>query len=197
MKEAMQLLNIDTDREQGDLPGRGEEDFAALVRAHHRELLVYATALTRDAATARDIVQEAFIVAYQKREVFDVTRDFATWMRGIVRNKWREWLRKNRRYDLGDHELARMDADVAAWQSSRALREHSLFDALEDCLSRLPATLRVAVEAYYYEGRTGDETAEHLRVAPAAVRKRLQRARALLKQCLDSKQAEAASPEDA
>ena len=98
-------------------------DFSDLVRAHHRELLVYATALTRDTATARDIVQDAFIVAYEKREVFDVTRDFATWMRGIVRNKWREWLRKNRRYDLGDHELARMDADIAAWQSSRARNE--------------------------------------------------------------------------
>lgn len=193
----MQLLNIDEDRGKCGRPVPEGEDFAALVRAHHRDLLVYAVALTRDAATARDIVQEAFIVAYQKREIFDVTRDFATWMRGIVRNKWREWLRKNRRYDLGDHELARMDADIAAWQSSRALREHSLFDALEVCLGRLPATLREAVEAYYYEGRTGDETAEHLHVAPAAVRKRLQRARLLLKQCLESKQSELPSSDDA
>jgi RNA polymerase sigma-70 factor (ECF subfamily) len=163
-------------------------DFSDLVRAHHRELTVYAVALTRDPATARDIVQEAFIVAYEKREVFDVTRDFATWMRGIVRNKWREWLRRNRRYDLGDHELARMDADIAAWQSSRARDGHCLFDALESCLARLPETLRATVEAYYYEGRTGDEVAIRLRVAPAAVRKRLQRARILLKQCLESKQ---------
>ncbi len=173
------------------------EDFSDLVRAHHRDLLVYASALTRDPATARDLVQEAFIVAYRKREVFDVTRDFATWMRGIVRNKWREWLRKNRRYDLGDHELARMDADVAAWQSSLAQGGHSLFDALEDCLGRLPGTLRETVETYYYEGRTGDETAAHLRIAPAAVRKRLQRARTLLKQCLDSKQGEPEAPENA
>lgn len=163
-------------------------DFSDLVRAHHRELLVYATALTRDTATARDIVQDAFIVAYEKREVFDVTRDFATWMRGIVRNKWREWLRKNRRYDLGDHELARMDADIAAWQSSRARNEVPLFDALESCLARLPDPLRETIHAYYYEGRTGDEVATRLEVAPAAVRKRLQRARTLLKQCLETKQ---------
>src|SRR5690606_35249455 len=178
--EDMHLLNLETERDQEGPARESEDDFAALVRAHHRDLLVYAMALTRDAATARDIVQEAFIVAYRKREVFDVTRDFATWMRGIVRNKWREWLRKNRRYDLGDHELARMDADVAAWQSSRARSGHSLFDALEDCLGRLPAKLRETVDAYYYDGRTGDETAAHLHVAPAAVRKRLQRARTLL-----------------
>lgn len=171
-------------------------DFGELVRLHHRDLLVYAVALTRDPATARDIVQEAFIVAYEKREVFDVTRDFATWMRGIVRNKWREWLRKNRRYDLGDHELARMDADIAAWQSSRAKEGHTLFDALEQCLARLPETLRHTIEAYYYEGRSGDEVAARLHVAPAAVRKRLQRARVLLKQCLESNQPDSPLPHE-
>lgn len=173
-----------------NVPGQDPvPDFAALVRDHHRELLVYARALSGDSATARDIVQDAFIVAYEKFAIFDVTRDFATWMRGIVRNKWREWLRRNRRYDLGDHELARMDADIADWQSSRLRHETPLFEALEECLSRLPETLRKTVDAYYYEGRSGDEAALRLGVEPAAVRKRLQRARILLKQCLELKQA--------
>lgn len=194
---SMQLVNKEsgTPGDAGGDPRNG--DFSGLVRAHHRELLVYATALTRDTATACDIVQEAFIVAFEKREVFDVTRDFATWMRGIVRNKWREWLRKNRRYDLGDHELARMDADIAAWQSSRVRNEVPLFDALEACLARLPSSLRETIQSYYYEGRTGDEVAARLDVAPAAVRKRLQRARTLLKQCLDHKQTSAPPSEDA
>lgn len=168
-------------------------DFATLVRDHHRELLVYAKALSGDSATARDIVQDAFIVAYEKFAIFDVTRDFATWMRGIVRNKWREWLRRNRRYDLGDHELARMDADIADWQASRLRNDTPLFEALEECLSRLPETLRKTVDAYYYEGRSGDEAALRLGVEPAAVRKRLQRARILLKQCLELKQAKTSS----
>lgn len=171
-----------------DVPHPETADFAALVREHHRDLLVYALALTRDSATARDIVQEAFIVAYEKREVFDVTRDFGSWMRGIVRNKWREWLRRNRRYDLGEHDLARIDAAVASWQSARSLREDTVFDALETCLEKLPETLRTAVASYYYEGRSGEEVAAQLAVAPAAIRKRLQRARVLLKQCLEQKQ---------
>ncbi len=178
------------------LPDPQSGDFSELVRAHHRDLLVYAVALTRDPVTARDIVQDAFVVAYEKREVFDVTRDFATWMRGIVRNKWREWLRKNRRYDLGDPEIARMDADIAAWQSNRVKEGLSLFDALEVCLARLPETLRSTVVAYYYEGRSGDEVSDRLRIAPAAVRKRLQRARVLLKQCLESRQNEFHQPHE-
>jgi RNA polymerase sigma factor CnrH len=183
----MHLLPIDDRPQNGDLDPRHPGDFAALVKRHHRDLLVYAVALTRNDATARDIVQESFIVAYEKIALFDVTRDFATWMRGILRNKWREWLRKNKRYDLNDNELARIDADIALWQNRRVQEDNSLFDALEQCLNRLPVNLREVVNAYYYEGRSGDEVAELLQVAPAAVRKRLQRARALLKQCLDLK----------
>jgi RNA polymerase sigma factor (sigma-70 family) len=185
--ESMQVVKFEPDPGDGDTVQAEAADFADLVRAHHRELLVYATALTREPATARDIVQDAFVVAYEKRGVFDVTRDFGSWMRGIVRNKWREWLRRNRRYDLGEPELARIDAAVAAWQSGRLHGESPLFAALEDCLAKLPEQLREAVAAYYYEGRSGDETAQHLGIAPAAVRKRLQRARILLKQCLEQK----------
>lgn len=192
----MHLLTIDDRPQSGDLDPGHPEDFAVLVERHHRDLLVYAFALTRNDATARDIVQDSFIVAYEKMHLFDVTRDFATWMRGIVRNKWREWLRKNRRYDLSDNDLARIDADIALWQTNRVQEDNSMFDALEQCLARLPETLRAVVDAYYYEGRNGDEVADLLQVAPAAVRKRLQRARTLLKQCLDSKSASSLSPSD-
>lgn len=188
----MQIVCISTGNDNADvekdaLDPKRDSDFAELVKRHHRDLLVYARALTRDDATARDIVQDAFVVAYDKVHAFDVTRDFATWMRGIVRNKWREWVRKNRRYDLSEHDLARIDADVAAWQRMRAERNSPVFGALEDCLDRLPGNLREAVEACYFEGRTGEEASEVLGIAPAAVRKRLERARRLLRECLERK----------
>ncbi len=162
-------------------------EFTRLVKAHHRELLVYARALTRDVATANDIVQDAFIVAYDKMATFDVTRDFATWMRGIVRNKWREWVRKNQRYVYSDNQIAEIDADIAAWQAESAAGNRTVFDALNSCLKRLPDNLRETVIEFYYNERNGDEVAEKLGVAPAAIRKRLQRARDLLKACVDRK----------
>lgn len=183
----MHLTIIRDNAEKSGLDPLVNEDFAELVRMHHRDLLVYAYALVKDDATAKDIVQDSFVAAYEKAGAFDVTRDFATWMRGIVRNKWREWLRKNRRYQLSDNELASIDAEVAAWQTSRASKSSPIFEALETCLSRLPENLRETVKAYYFEGNNGNETATCFGVAPAAIRKRLQRARILLKQCLDRK----------
>jgi RNA polymerase sigma factor (sigma-70 family) len=181
----MHLLTIDDQPQSGDLDPRHPGDFAALVERHHRDLLVYAVALTRNDATARDIVQESFIIAYEKIALFDVTRDFATWMRGIVRNKWREWLRKNKRYDLSENELARIDADIAAWQTIRQLEENTMFEALEQCIEKLPGNLVEAVRSYYFESLSGDEVSAKLNISPAAARKRLERARILLRQCLD------------
>ncbi|NNE94028.1 MAG: sigma-70 family RNA polymerase sigma factor [Verrucomicrobiales bacterium] len=173
-----------------ELDPRDPDDFAQLVHLHHRELLVYARALTREESTARDIVQEAFIVAFDKIDAFDVTRDFPTWMRGIVRNKWREWVRKNKRYVFTDKNIAEIDADVAQWQAESAAGNRTVFDVLETCLDRLPDTLRDTVHAFYYRGENGEEAAKSLGIAPAAVRIRLQRARDLLKDCVDRKLAE-------
>ena len=40
---------------------------------------------------------------------------------------------------------------------------------------------------FYYNDQNGEEVAEALGVSPAAIRKRLQRARELLKACVDRK----------
>ncbi|MCB1235556.1 MAG: RNA polymerase sigma factor [Verrucomicrobiae bacterium] len=176
---------------------RDPAGFDELVRTHHRELLVYARALTHDVNTAREIVQDAFVLAHEKIDTFDVTRDFAAWMRGILRNKWREWLRRNRRHELPENALAEMDAAVSLWQAGRAVRNATVFDALEQCQERLPEHLRAAVHACYYRGETGDEAAASLGIAPAAVRKRLQRARDMLRECVERKmETQSQSPGD-
>ena len=169
-------------------PGNTEE-FSRLVQRHHRDLLVFAKALTRHPQAASEIVQDAFVTAWDKLATFDVTSDFGAWMRGIVRNKWREWLRRNRRADveISDEKLALLDGAVAERQSVTARDSSPVFSALELCLDRLPAPLREAGDADYYRHEKGDDAAASLGASPAALRKRLQRARQLLRDCLENK----------
>lgn len=168
-------------------PGNCAE-FSRVVQRHHRDLLVFARALTRNPQASSEIVQDAFVTAWEKLSTFDVTRDFGAWMRGIVRNKWREWLRRNSRsVDIDDEHLALLDGAVAEWQSVTARDHNPVFSNLELCLDRLPNSLREAVDAYYYLHQHGDEAAAALGASPAALRKRLQRARQLLRDCLERK----------
>ena len=161
------------------------ESFAVLVREHHRELLAYATALTKESHTSRDLVQDAFVVAWRNIATFDVTRDFGAWMRGILRNKWRESLRKNfRQVALDDEVLEYLEADARAWDGLRD--QGGILTKLEGCLKKLPDRLSEAVKAFYYDGYSGDEAAEVLNLQSTALRKRLERARAGLRECLQS-----------
>ena len=162
--------------------------FAILAREHHRGLLVYARALCRNEATAADLVQDAFLTAWNGLGRFDVTRDFGAWVRGILRNKWREHLRRHaREVDVDEKTLAAWEARLATWDEARREDRGEVFVALEDCLRRLPDGLGEPVRRFYYEGESGEGVAASLGLDAAALRKRLQRAREALRDCLDHK----------
>jgi RNA polymerase sigma-70 factor (ECF subfamily) len=166
-------------------PDMDRSQFSDLIRDHHRLLLAYARVLAGNPEKARELVQDAFVAAWQTIGRFDVTRDFGSWLRGIVRNKWREDCRKHRREVLlGDPELATLEEAVRTWSAGDG--EAGLLDRLANCRSKLPEALSLAVHAYYDEDLDGDGAAASLGIPPATFRKRLERARAALRQCLDS-----------
>ncbi len=175
-------------------PSRTTENaaFAILVREHHRGLLVYARALSGDADTAADLVQEAFLTAWRGLGDFDRSRDFGAWVRGITRNKWREHCRKHRReVDVDDETLARWEEQMAALDQSRLSGRGTVFEALDDCLRRLPEAMAEVVQRCYFRDEDGGESATALGIDAATLRKRLQRSREALRQCLDRKLAAA------
>ncbi len=165
--------------------------FSILVRQHHRDFLAYARALLRDDSAAADLVQEALLIAFRNLVKFDASANFPAWVRGIIRNKWRELARQRHCESLTDDMLHSIEAQHAAWQYAVAAAQdkNPLFNKLEDCLQKLPATLREAVDACYFQTHSSDEAAATLGTAATAIRKRLERARTALRQCIESSDA--------
>lgn len=163
-----------------DFPIMDRARFGELIRDHHRGLLAYATALVKSEATARDLVQEACVAAWQSLGKFDVTRDFGSWMRGIVRNKWREHCRSRaREVPLDEETLSRLERPFECSPDDAAL-----FARLAECRDKLPPPMAEAIRLTYDEGRTSDEAAGLLATTAAALRKRLERAREALRLCM-------------
>lgn len=164
--------------------------FSSLMREHHRELLIFAGAVTRDRASAQDIVQDAFVSAWRKFGDFDEARDFGAWMRGIVRNKSKDWFRSQQRLPLGispdSLEFVEVEIDIAAWQAAK-IEGSGIFEIVGDCVERLPANFKIAVKRFYFEGLDSEQAAATLEISSANLRKRLERARTLLHECIGGK----------
>ena len=177
---------MDPDPSHG--PPTNRQEFAALARDHHRNLLIYARALAGDHATAADLVQDAFVAAWKNLGRFDVTRDFGAWLRGIIRNKWREHLRRHRReVDVDDATLDAWEQRFAAWDQGMKTEGTDLMTSLDDCLRRLPEAMHQAIRRFYYHDESGETLAASLAIDATTLRKRLQRARQALRDCLDHK----------
>lgn len=161
------------------------EDFSGVVVENHATLTAYARMITGgDGVKAGEIVQDAFVTAWQNIGRFDVTRDLPSWLRGIVRNKWREACRRgNREIGMDEETLAMIESTIVAWQADKP----EVFDRLAHCRSQLPDTLAESVNVFYDDQLTTEEAATRLDINAATLRKRLERAREALRQCLQLK----------
>lgn len=156
-------------------------DLDRLVREHQADLWWYLRTLGCDAATAEDLTQECFVALLEGR--FEARHPRATfrYLKTSARNRYVSLLRKQKR-DIP------VDADEidALWTRFRPdERLEELKQALGHCLMELGDRAREAVLRRFQQGQKTNEIAAATDARPAAVTKRLQRAKHALKACLE------------
>ncbi len=152
-----------------------------LVRRYQREALAAAVLITRDYAAAEDLVQAAFLRAFERIGQYDADRPFAPWfLRGVV-NDARKAATRHRHLPLDAAALVRdpRGDDVLARLAATETRE-----ALGRALDRLTPEQRAAVVARYYLDLSEREAAARLAIPPGTVGRRLHDARRRLRQLL-------------
>jgi len=158
--------------------------FEVLVRSQHRRLLAYGLALTGRRDAAEDLVQDALLVAHREFGRFDASRDFAAWVRGIVRMKYFEWARRQRTQALDPSVLESVEAEHRAWDRAAEEGREDALAAIRECLRLLSSHVGEAVELFYAEKRSCTEIAVRMGTTEVVIRKRLQRARETLAECV-------------
>lgn len=168
---------------------RDKKIFAALIHEHSHMLLTYIRAAIHNSATVDDIFQETMLVAWRRFDDYDPNRPLAKWLRGIARKlilahfsslKNRPVYCRDSVLQVLDNRLTHMDSQPGdTWQDKVA--------ALDTCLEHLPASLRQCTELFYRDEFKTQDIALTLNATRETVKKRLQRARALLADCLQRK----------
>lgn len=161
--------------------------FEKSVKENYAMLRTYYMTTGLDQASAEDLVQESFLAAYKILGSFDRSKPIAPWLRGIARNKYLEHCRTKKEIPLGDELLELLDAQYHYWEKSH-VSEHSLHDFLEDCISKLDQEAAKLLDLFYYRKSSTMEIAQECGLNEVTVRKRLQRSRENLKECMESKQ---------
>ncbi len=162
--------------------------FDALFRRWSAPLLRYLERMTRDAAVAEELLQEAFLRVHRARERYEPQAKFSTWLYQIATNLALNELRRPRRRD--PHRS--LDAENAPELPQQAPRTDDVVharrvgDALEAELASLPENQRAALWLSAVEGLSYAEVAEALGVTAKAVKALVHRARVTLAEKLQS-----------
>jgi RNA polymerase sigma-70 factor (ECF subfamily) len=161
--------------------------YEILVHEHATMVTAYVRGIVGDAALAQDIAQEAFIRGHRYLARFKPGSSFAAWIRAIARNLAIDELKRRKREVPLDPDIIQGMEDILQPfdDPSRGESWKDRVQTVEGCFRSLPDTLREPCRLYYYEDNDTNRIAETLRISAEAVRKRLERARDLIKTCIE------------
>ena len=164
---------------------QGQNDrFELLVRRHSPELFRFLVRFTGSAASAEDVVQEAFLQVHLSAASFDRSRRFKPWLFTIAANKARDLLRsRSRRPEVPldahvgpDEEQGQRFLDLMADVSalpSRVLEKGEEREFVRSVVAGMPVHLEEVLILGYYHRFPYKEIAEILGVPLGTVKSRL------------------------
>lgn len=151
-----------------------------IYKAYYKAMYNAAHRILKDEFEAEDIMQEAFLTAFTKLDMFKGEVAFGAWLKRIVINKSLTQLKKNNRYNevkmevIPNYEIVEERIDYDTLKASTVLLK---INSLKDNY-RVVLTLNL-IEGYDYE-----EIAEILKITNENVRTTISRAKKKLKQLL-------------
>jgi RNA polymerase sigma-70 factor, ECF subfamily len=160
--------------------------FEQVVAEYADRLYGVALRITRSSLDAEDAVQEAFLSAYRSLHQFRGAANPHTWLYRITVNAALQRVRERRpeEYLDPDAPVVRPTGDWSTASQDPALTAE-LRERVEEALSRLPPDYRTAVILRDIEALSAVEAAQVLEIGEAALKSRLHRGRAMLRQLLD------------
>ena len=163
---AGQLVRQATD---GDL-----EAFEELVRRLQRRVYGFAYQHLRDTEEAHDLAQEILVKLYRNLSRYDADRPFEPWFWKLAANTSINYRRKRVPVPV---EMAEDAPDETA-----TMTQHD--PALTQALAQLDPSYRHPVLLHYYADLSVEQVAQSLNSSVAAIKSRLHRARAQLRNAL-------------
>ena len=130
--------------------------FSELVKRHQRGLLRLSMRFMKDTDLAQDVVQDSFIKAFEKLNLFEGRASFKSWLYQITVNTARNKLRENR-YDFSNIDDVQLSVSATA---ENGMVHAAVSEIIQTEVDRLPFKQKTALVLRVYEDMSFAEIAE-------------------------------------
>lgn len=171
-----------------------QEAFRKLVDKYQTPLYYHVVKMVKDREQVEDLIQEAFVKAFDNLKSYNTSYAFSTWLYRITTNHTIDYLRKKKLQTMsinepvktrdGEMNVQLPDADAGADRSIiRKQRQKIIRDAIHD----LPEKYRQVIEMRHLEELSYQEISDALDLPLGTVKAHIFRAREMLYKELKSK----------
>lgn len=185
--------SVDQDGDQ-DLVARARAHdpaaFELLMRRHNQRVYRVVRSVLHDSAEIEDVIQQAYLSAFQHLDQFEGTARWSTWICRIAINEALARVRQGGRFVSMDKVSEETMSDISKTpmgDPERTAAGREFGGLVEQAIDRLPEMYRSVLIMREIEGMTTSETAAVLAVEPDVVKTRLHRARASLRTAIEER----------
>jgi RNA polymerase sigma-70 factor (ECF subfamily) len=174
--------------------GGDEQAYKQLVEKYQRALYFHVLKMIKDKEQVNDLVQEAFVKAFDNLNTYSTNYAFSTWLYRIATNHTIDYLRKKKLKTLSidepvktsDGEMQMQLEDESAGTDRDIIRKQRQ-DMVQDAIEDLPPKYRKVIQMRHMEEKSYQEIADVLDLPLGTVKAHIFRARELLYKALKDK----------
>jgi RNA polymerase sigma-70 factor (family 1) len=177
----MRDKNEHTEQQLIDEFSKGNQKaFAKIFHQFYPALCIYAFGFIENQAEAEDIVEEVFMVVWNKRESFDLLKGIRSFLYISVRNACLNLMKKKARHGVHKKRIAE-SAELAETFILETLVRAEVFREVNVAFEKLPHKCRKIFALIFFEGKTIREVASELKLSVNTVHAQKRRGLSLLR----------------
>lgn len=171
-----------------------EQSYKRLVNKYERALYYHILKMVNDKEQVEDLVQEAFVKAFDNLESYNTNYAFSTWLYRIATNHTIDYLRKKKLQTLsidkprktksGEMEMQLEDQSA---QADRNIIRKQRQNIVQHAIDELPEKYRKVIRLRHMEEKSYQEISEELDKPLGTVKAHIFRAREMLYKSLKDK----------
>ncbi len=177
---------------------KGDQDaFSQLLNKYQKPLYYHIIKMVKDHEQIEDLIQEAFVKAFDNLKSYDTNYAFSTWLYRITTNHTIDYLRKKKLQTMSIHDPVKTrDGEVTfqiedeGSETDRKIIRKQRQNIIHEAIKNLPEKYRVVIEMRHLEELSYEEIATELDLPLGTVKAHIFRAREMLYKALKDRRNE-------